>query len=214
VGADDHYRLCPDCFRSLKPLEGLLCQRCGLPLPDGGAHCYDCRKNPSAAFDRIRSAGSYGGLLKGLILQFKYQHKDFIVRPLARLLLDALDRAPFPVPVNLVAPVPLHWFKRFRRGYNQAELLAAAVAAHLDKPHLPCLLRRTRYTTAQSRLDRRARRANLAGCFSVRDHAATKGKSVLLIDDVCTTTATIHACAQALKSAGAKTVYGLTVARD
>ena len=116
---------------------------------------------------------------------------------------------------DMVAPVPLHRRRLFARRYNQAAILAAAIARQSGRPFVPDLLRRTRRTPSQAGLSRRARALNLRGAFAVpdrrRDRAA--GARVVLVDDVMTTGATAAACARALRRAGVARVDVLTLAR-
>ena len=135
------------------------------------------------------------------------------MKPLADPLGEFLSRAlPLDEPFDAVAAVPLHWRRRFTRGFNQAELLAAQVARRRGIPALRAL-RRLRFTRAQTGLTNAGRRKNVAGAFRARGRAPLEGLRILLVDDVMTTGATGSACATALKRAGAKSVTLLTVAR-
>jgi ComF family protein len=211
--ADDYYRICMECMAGIKLINGTRCRTCGVPLPDGGAHCYDCRVRKKRMFALIRSAGVYEGPLRKVIHKFKYTDRDYLKRFLGALLVDAIRVNPELAAVDVVVPVPLHWTKRLRRGYNQAELLAKQVCEYLQKP-LGNVLVRSRSTRSQFLLGREDRARNIAGSFRCRDAGAVRRKTVLLVDDVCTTCATIDACARVLRDSGAKKVYGLTVARD
>jgi ComF family protein len=134
---------------------------------------------------------------------------ETLSQPLSRLLLRAL---PLERNFDSVIAMPMHWRKRWERGFNQAELLAEPVAKRLGLP-LKRNLRRTRHTQAQAGLDEAARRANLRGSFTVVAGEQLSGQHVLLIDDVFTTGATLRAASAALKSAGAARVSALTLAR-
>jgi len=135
------------------------------------------------------------------------------MRPLAGRLSRLLDRA-FPVDerYDLIVPVPLHWHRRWRRGYNQAELLARGVAKRRRIPVVNAL-RRRKPTANQAGLTSAGRRRNMAGAFEARGAVELRSKRILLIDDVFTTGATASACARALKKAGAGSVSLLTLAR-
>jgi ComF family protein len=113
---------------------------------------------------------------------------------------------------DLIIPVPLHWRRRFQRGFNQAALLAARVARRYAVP-VVVAVRRRRATATQAGLSNAKRRANVAGAFEVRRPRAVAGRRILLVDDVMTTGATASACAAALKRAGARYVAVLTLAR-
>jgi ComF family protein len=123
-----------------------------------------------------------------------------------------LSAAPPNGIFDLVVPMPIHWRKRWQRGFNQAELLAAPVARLYGIKTSGCLLR-SRYTKAQASLGQRQRLENLANSFAVRNRAAIAGKRILLVDDVFTTGATLRAATAALKAAGVSHVSALTLAR-
>jgi ComF family protein len=160
-------------------------------------------------FDRAASFGFYDGPLRSLIHLFKYSG----MRPLAGTLSRLLDRAlPIDDRYDFIVPVPLHWRRRWSRGYNQAELLAREVAKRRRIPVLDALHRR-KATANQAGLTSAGRRRNMAGAFDPRAGIDLQRKRVLLIDDVFTTGATASACALALKKAGAASVTLLTLAR-
>jgi predicted amidophosphoribosyltransferase len=122
-------------------------------------------------------------------------------------------QAAFPLEeIHLVAPVPLHWLKRRLKGDHPAGALAAAVSQALEKPYRPGALRMIRWTPSQTRLHGRQRIRNVRGAFAA-DPRAVRNRIVLLVDDVLTSGATAHACALALKRAGARAVYVLAAAR-
>jgi len=132
-----------------------------------------------------------------------------MLRPLEELLTAAL---PAEEAVDAVVPVPLHWRRRWQRGFNQSELLARGMARERGIPLIRAL-RRVRHTDTQAGLSRTARRGNVAAAFRARHERAIAGKRVLLIDDVMTTGSTAAACAHILRRAGAARVVLLTVAR-
>jgi ComF family protein len=206
--------VCHDCLLSPAPLESeYFCAAChtpfanGFPLDDRGV-CAACRSG-LLAFDRAASFGFYEGSLRGLIHLFKYKG----MKPLARRLAAFLESAiPANQPFDAVVAVPLHWRKRWQRGFNQAELLARHIAKHRRVPLLNAL-KRQRSTAVQATLAVAGRRRNVAGAFVIRGKAAVGGKRILLIDDVMTTGATANACASVLKRAGAQSVSLVTLAR-
>lgn len=208
------HHLCEHCWNKFKPLSGLFCQKCGKPLPDGGAHCYFCRTTGASGthFEYIRAAGIYEGALKEVIHKFKYQGKDFLVSDLSKFLIqESKDKFDW-TEIDFVVPVPLHKESEHRRGYNQAKLLAEKVAEHFNKPLSFTNLIRLRKTKAQMQLPREKRLVNLIDAFAIVNPLEFKGKNILLIDDVSTTGATIEECAKTMKRAGIKKVWALVLA--
>jgi ComF family protein len=153
--------------------------------------------------------GEYRDGLASLVQALKFQRHDFLDDALASLL-EATVRE-HDVVFDAVAGVPMQRKKERRRGYNQAELLARAVARRIEVPCDMTLLTPRGERAAQSTLARRERAVNVRGAFVAS--ARAQGKSVLLVDDICTTAATIRACATALVEAGAKHVCAVAVAR-
>jgi ComF family protein len=177
------------------------------PLDEQG-RCALCRLGLTG-FDRAYTFGSYDETLRELIHLFKYNR----VRPLAKPLGSLLARAiPREHRFDLIVPMPLHWKKRWSRGYNQSELLAKEVARRWGLP-VAKIVRRVKPTAPQAGLTNSKRRLNVRGAFRMRKRQDIKGLRVLLIDDVLTTGATASACAGVLKRAGASHVAVATVAR-
>lgn len=170
--------------------------------------CALCR-NGLRGFDAAYCFGSYEGILREWIHLYKYARVKTMAQPLGDLLAEAV---PPEEPFDAIVPVPLHWLRRWHRGFNQSELLARGLARRLRIPMLSAL-RRTRSTGIQAGLSNTARRRNVARAFRCRHTRAVAGKRVLLIDDVMTTGSTAAACALALKRAGAARVVLATVAR-
>ncbi|WP_242346434.1 ComF family protein [Anaeromyxobacter terrae] len=198
---------CPVCGEAVDPVpEG--CLRCGLPGPD--PLCGACRADPPA-FDAVRAGGLFGGPLADAIHAFKYGGRPALARPLGAWLARA---APLP-PGALVVSVPLARGRRIARGYDQAALLADALAraAGARDRRLRGALLRTRETPPQVGRTRAERNRNVAGAFSAARPAELAGRDVVLVDDVVTTGATADAAARALKGAGARSVVVLALAR-
>jgi ComF family protein len=170
--------------------------------------CTICRES-LVNFDAAYSFGSYEGALRRLIHLFKYAKVESLALPLSRLLLRAM---PIDERFDLVIAMPMHWRKRWERGFNQAELLAKPVAKRC-RLKLSNNLRRKRYTKAQAGLTEPQRRENLKDSFCVRSAHQIAGKRILLVDDVFTTGATLRSAAEVLKGAGAIHVTALTLAR-
>ena len=148
--------------------------------------------------------------MRHAIHTFKYQGAAALAEPLGDALASFWLAA--PAPACAIAPVPLHPQRQRERGYNQSELLARRVGRKANLPVYPAALRRVRATAVQMTLGAAERKANVADAFRC-DTDALRGGAVLLIDDVCTTGATLDACAEALKETGVTAVYGLVLAR-
>jgi len=209
--------VCGECLRAIEPLSAeYFCSSCRTPFQnrfplDEQGRCALCRSG-LRGFDAAYCFGAYEGALRELIHIYKYGRVRSLARPLADLLLRALAR---DERYDLVTPVPLHWLRRWNRGFNQAELLARQIARRSGIPFARTL-RRVHSTASQAGLSNTARRSNVASAFACRRTlrpAALAGKRVLLVDDVMTTGSTAAACAHALKSAGVARVTLLTVAR-
>ncbi len=160
-------------------------------------------------FDQVYSFGAYESVLRKLIHVFKFEGVRTLQRPLGALLAQALPRE---TSFDAVVPMPLHWRRRWQRGFNQSELLAREIARRWSVP-VRALVRRGRATAPQAGLTSAQRRTNVEGAFEVKDAARLKGMRLLLVDDVLTTGATASACARALKRAGAAHVTFLALAR-
>lgn len=199
---------CSGCLAAVERIRPPLCPQCGRPQPRAQL-CRLCRARPLST-DGIRSVAYFEGGLRQAIHRFKYGGVQALAGPLAELLVKY--QADNSWPADMIVPVPLHPERRAERGYNQAALLARALGAGLGLPATETALIRVRATAPQVKLDAGQRRSNVAGAFRARAEDVA-GQRVLLIDDVCTTGATMDACAQALKAGGARTVWGLALAR-
>jgi ComF family protein len=188
------------------------------PLDDAG-NCPLCRLGLSG-FDAVYSYGSYEGTLRTLVHLFKYEKVHTLAGPLGEMLARAIPREE---RFDAIVPMPLHWRRRWERGFNQSELLAEAISRKWNVPVVTAI-RRVKATAPQAGLTNSKRRLNMSGAFSARQSyfgkflglshkAMRKGARVLLIDDVLTTGATSAACARALKRAGAKHVTLAAIAR-
>lgn len=160
-------------------------------------------------FDAVYSFGVYDGALRRLIQLFKYDGIRPLAKPMGIWLAQAFPR---DQRFDAIVPVPLHWRRNLRRGFNQSALLADEVSRRTGVP-VRRLVRRAKYTEQQAVLTRSQRRLNVSAAFRVPDKALVTGLRVLVIDDVFTTGATLNSCAGALKRAGAAHVSALTLAR-
>ncbi|MBP6630004.1 MAG: ComF family protein [Kofleriaceae bacterium] len=204
--------LCPPCAGALVEL-GPCCPACAEPLAGPvGVVCARCMRAP-LPLGAITAPWRYGGPLADALQRLKFAGQAWVARGLAPAVGPFLDAVVEAGAIDVIVPVPLHWWRRTRRGFDQAALLAAA--ARPPAPVRPAMLRRVRPTRPQLELGRAARANNLVGAFVVprRHRAALAGRRVLLVDDVVTTGATMAAAATALRRAGAAEVLGFAVAR-
>ena len=162
-----------------------------------------------------RSALVYQGAVRRLVHRFKYDHQTWMAVPFARLLCGVLQEMTAAEPVDVLVPVPLHRRRRRQRGFNQADLMARRMKAHLPEAVelVAGALSRPVATAPQAGLGRQLRRKNVAAAFIVNCPDRIRSRHILLIDDVYTTGATADACAKALIRAGAAGVNVLTLAR-
>ena len=202
------------CLDALAHADPPRCPRCWLPTANqpresrrrDGA-CSRCAADPPP-FEGLRTPYRFVGTARRAVIEAKFRGVSALLEPLARA---AARVVPAWWDIDVVTPVPLHGARRRKRGFDQARLLAATVAQELGVPLRDGLLRRVRATGAQTALGMDRRRGNMAGAFEVR---SAPPPSVLLVDDVATTGATLGAGARALLDAGAERVHALAVARE
>ena len=208
--------LCSVCENQLKEPGPHICKRCGAVLKSGGAYCYACRGSKAEKYKCkvIRSAFVFNTASRALVHALKYKQADYVAGEMGRKMLLPFSKYPELADVNLIMPVPLHPKKYRARGYNQSELLARVFAKASGLTLDTVSLIRLRDTISQTTLGRQGRLTNMLGAFQCQQPAAVKGKTILLIDDVATTGATLEGCAVALKQAGAKKVLAYTFARE
>lgn len=212
----EEFALCGACWRNTPFVQGLACDLCGVPLPgtDPGhrVHCDDCMAI-ARPWSRGRAAMSYRDNGRKLVLALKHGDRTDLARTLAGWMRTA--GAAVLVPGSVLVPVPVHWSRLARRRYNQAALLAGALAAQTGLTWLPDSLVRVRRTAMLDGLSRDQRFAALAEV--IRPHPRRgrqlQGRRVVLVDDVMTSGATLAACADAARAAGAEDVAVLVAAR-
>ncbi|MBE6366388.1 MAG: ComF family protein [Lentisphaerae bacterium] len=202
---------CADCLEKLPLLHGQRCPGCGGELDGIFDLCADCLKMPPRPWKNAMAVMKMTGLAEKAVYSLKFFGQTVMARSLAELAAPLLF-APDFAETDVIVPVPLHWQRYLQRSYNQSELLAGMLARQLQKPHRN-LLKRTRPTIRQATLNRAERLKNLQGAFAVKNPAQVQGKKILLVDDVLTTGATLHACAEALLQAGAESVVVFVIAR-
>jgi ComF family protein len=207
-----HGAVCAQSWSAVLPFTPPFCHHCGDPLPSWrvisleAATCARCRRRRSH-ISSMRAVGMHSGALRTIVHALKYGGRPSVARPLARLM--AASAPALLDGVDLVVPVPPHRSRHRARGFNQAEELAR----HLETGCVVKALRRTRPTPSQTDLPEAQRHANVRGAFALRAGRTVTDCCVLLVDDVCTTGATLEACAAVLAEAGAREVRALTAAR-
>lgn len=207
--------LCARCWRDTHFITGPACAKCGAPLVgEAGPEdlCDGCLRHPPG-WDRGRAAILYGGAGRRAILAFKHGDRLDTAPALAGWL--AAAGSALATDADLIAPVPLHWRRLMRRRYNQSAELARHLSRRTGTPVVPDLLVRQRMTTPQERMSHADRRENQRGAIAVSPRRAKRleGKAVLLIDDVLTSGATLGACTDACRAAGAARIDVLVLAR-
>ncbi len=203
------FELCPDCLHSFTRLGRAVCSQCSTPLERAGL-CQRCAQTPPA-FTQVVSAFRYEGAVREAIHALKYRRRRALADPLAQALVGVIPSP--PQGAELLCAVPLHRDRLAQRGYNHAELLMRGLAKRWHLPMAsPEVLERLQAAPTQVTSDYATRLANVQGAFAAR-REAVQGRTVAVVDDVCTTGATLSACASALLEAGAHAVYGVTLAR-
>lgn len=207
--------LCTSCLADLPLLPPTVCRSCALPLPaagNGAALCLACRVRPPA-YDRVISPFLYEGPAKALVTALKYGGRMPTARFLGKRMACAVrERLVLETPPQAVLPVPLHPVRQRERTFNQAALLARAVASELKLPFRDDAILRRRLTRPQTQLTREERARNLRDAFAWIG-PETSDSSILLVDDVLTTGATAGACARLLKRSGIRHVAVVTACR-
>jgi ComF family protein len=187
-----------------------LCPRCGRPQASGIV-CADCRRR-QPRIDGIRSPFRFEEAIRKAVHELKYRNLRALAASLAGLLANYIKLNPLPGEVLLC--VPLHPRRLRERGYNQSGLLARELSKRIDLPVVDdCLIRVNEAQPQVRAVDVEQRRRNVAGAFACRDERV-RGKRIILVDDVCTSGATLESCAVALKDRGATSVWGLALARE
>lgn len=205
--------LCATCWPLISFISKPYCACCGRPFDfdiEEGAFCGPCN-HTLPSFKTARSVFTYTPESKDLILRFKHTDSIHGAPLFAKWMTQVLEDIEDP----LCIPVPLHWTRLFMRTYNQAALLAQKISKQKGWTYTPSLLLRKKRTPSQGYLSKNERLKNVKRAFSISQskESQLKNRTILLIDDVFTTGATLNACSKALLKAGAKEVHALTLAR-
>lgn len=214
---DEGY-VCPTCARGcdgVRPIEDPLCQCCGTPI-DGEAfspfECAECRES-KLFFRSARAAVRLTPLIQEVVHRYKYNHCYYFEPFLCQLLLAQAAPRLSAQAWDAIVPIPLHWSKRRRRGFNQAGTFARALSQATGIPVRTDWVRRELDTPSQTRLTRAQRSENVLRAFAFKGRTKLSGERIVLVDDILTTGATASACAKTLRQGGASLVDVWTVAR-
>ncbi|HHT9150833.1 MAG TPA: double zinc ribbon domain-containing protein [Candidatus Wujingus californicus] len=208
--------ICEDCKKKISYVIDTHCSRCGTILgpytiKSKEAGCLVC-KSKHFYFDKVTCITHYDGVIKTLIYKFKYAGQKFLFNALYDIINTQKKFNGLVSDIDIIVPVPLHWMKELRRGFNQSEILSYGIQKHFLKPVIKNNLRRIRNTKAQTLLTKGQRKINIKNAFSVKSPELFKGKNVLLVDDVLTTGMTASECSRKLKESGAKFIHLFVIA--
>ena len=212
---DQHGGLCSDCWSELNFIRMPQCVRCGYPFEfdmESDSLCGACLKR-TPSYDQARSALTYDDQSRSMVLSMKYSDRSEGLGSFSKWMTQVGQN--MITESDLIVPVPLHPRRLWKRRFNQSALMAEKIGRLNKRPVDSLSLRRHKATEIQGGLSRRERHLNVRGAFHVSSKAKQKlnGKTILLIDDVMTTGATVEACSRTLKNAGATKVNILTLAR-
>ena len=215
VATEPGVHVCADCAEGAQRIGRPFCERCSQPFDGAITQQFTCSNcaGREIHFECAVAAFLSRGIVRDFIHSFKYERQFHLRHPLAEWLAAALDDTRISSqPFDALVPVPLHHVRFREREFNQAAELATLVSQRCGVPILHAL-KRTRYTSTQTKLDRAERMENLRGAFRVRHTARVKARNIVLVDDVFTTGSTVEECSRELLRAGAASVRVITVAR-
>lgn len=211
---------CPTCIQKIKLIDSQICPVCEKSSPFGQTHRF-CQKNRS--LDGLISFFVYEGMIRKAIHQLKFKYVTDLADEFFKIILDIWredkndrfcqmkrfveEKKP------IIVPVPLYWLKENQRGFNQAEIFAEKLAKSWNLEFKKDLLIRSKFTQSQVGLSEEERQKNIANAFFYNSNIKYPVSNIILLDDIWTTGATLKTCASLLKKSGAKTVWGLTIAR-
>lgn len=213
--SDQNEDFCAECRSALSADSFEHCPRCAATIglhTDTTRGCLRCREE-HFRFDGACRLGRYEGLLRQTILTLKYPGREAVAETLGRFWARQRQTQFQELTCDVVVPVPLHWLRRWTRGYNQAEAIAYGLARQLKLPCHPWVLWRQKATPFQYQQTRTGRREHMRGAFIARVPRRLRGSRVLLVDDVMTTGSTCNEAARALKAEGVREVFVAVLAR-
>lgn len=215
TGADGDWLLCTECMHSIKWVIEPFCRQCGRfwsgVSQNGPGICGSCLSSPPS-YDSARYGAYYQAELRKAIIRLKFSGALYLRRTLSYVMIQTFDRYFRETHFDLIIPVPMHHKRLISRGFNQVVVLGEELASYTGIRLDRTSLRKVKDTLPQVGLSRAERIQNLTGSMAIIRPDAVKGKSVLLMDDVATSGATIHQAARTLKIAGASQVHCLVLA--
>lgn len=198
--------ICDGCRKRLRPIREPRCKKCGKPLTkEEQEYCYDCAKGKHCYTEGI-ALYPYDDVMRKSIAFFKFQNRREYAQAYAEEIERYLGERLLRWGADCMVPVPIHKKKRIERGFNQTEVLAAAVSKRIGIPVDGEILERVRKTLPQKELNEEERRKNLVNAFQI-GKKGVEYKRVILVDDIYTTGSTIDACARVLKASGVQEVF-------
>jgi ComF family protein len=209
----DNPGLCPKCWADAPFIDGAACTQCGAPLLGEAAEAARCDTCITVArpWDQGRAVFTYDGSARKMVLRLKHGDRTDYAPQAAAWMVRSAQQMPMINPVLI--PIPLHWTRRVHRRYNQAGLLAQAMAKQAGWEVLPRGLTRPRRTKVHENLSREERFTNMSNALTICPSAQIRRRDVLLIDDVMTSGATLAAGTEACRAAGAARVFVQVLAR-
>ena len=201
-------RWCIECQKKVQEIKDPVCDACGLPLSHSGL-CERCQKS-RPSFQHLRSWAVFENPVQGALHRLKYRRDIGLGESLSNHISGFVERLGWPIDVLI--PIPLGKRRLRERGYNQVAMIAKPLSIRLGLDYYPKALVRARETRSQVGLSAIERQENVRGAF-VADRKKISGSSIVLMDDVSTTGATLSSAADALYASGARKVYAITVAR-
>lgn len=201
---------CRSCYATVRYIGDQVCVKCGKPLEDNTREqCGDCSRRHHY-FVQNRAVYLYQGAIKGAMYRFKYSNRRNYASIFAMDAWNQFGTWLNSLRVDGVVPVPMYAKKERVRGYNQAQVFAAQIAALMDVPLYDRLVVRVRATEPQKQLDDKKRKKNLENAFKIRQ-SGVKLRKILLIDDIYTTGSTMDEVARSLLAVGVQQVYCLSI---
>jgi ComF family protein len=211
--------LCSQCFSKVKLLDFQLCPACEINITEKGILCPVCRESKKSSLDSLVVSTSYENpAVKKMIHNLKYRFVADIAKPLADLMVKALLKNDLSIP-DYIMPIPLHPRRLRWRGFNQSLLLAERISenlAPLMKIEVLDILERKKYNQPQMKIKKYSERlANVKNIFSLKMQLPDlKNKTILLVDDIATTGATLEECAKILKEKEVKKIFSIVISRQ